>query len=41
MVSEFDEHTALQEIAAGTFRADLRAGWAVGAGLNGGYLLAA
>ncbi|MCB0906482.1 MAG: thioesterase family protein [Nocardioidaceae bacterium] len=40
MASEFDQHTALEEIGAGTYRADLRPGWAVGAGLNGGYLLA-
>ena len=40
MSSEFDAHTAVQETAPGVFDADLRPGWTVGGGLNGGYLLA-
>lgn len=40
MASEFDAHTAVQETAPGIFETDLRPGWTVGGGLNGGYLLA-
>lgn len=40
MGSEFDDHTAVLETGPGTFSTLLEAGWGVGGGLNGGYLLA-
>jgi acyl-coenzyme A thioesterase PaaI-like protein len=39
-VAEFDSDIALRETAEHTYAADLRPGWVVGGGLNGGYLLA-
>ncbi len=39
-VHEFDRHTHLEEVSPGEHRVDLSAGWTVGGGLNGGYLLA-
>jgi Thioesterase-like superfamily len=38
--AEFDRDTALVETGPGSYAADLRPGWVVGAGVNGGYLLA-
>ena len=44
MPSEFDRDTAVTPVSGSddgsTCTADLRAGWSIGAGLNGGYLLA-
>lgn len=40
MTSEFDRHTAVTRLDETTWAADLAAGWGVGGGLNGGYLLA-
>lgn len=37
--SEWDLHTAVRRTSDTTFAADLDAGWQVGGGLNGGYLL--
>lgn len=37
---EFDDQTAVRAVAPGVFEIDLHPGWAVGGGLNGGYLLA-
>ena len=37
---EFDRDTRLTTIAEHAYAADLRAGWVVGGGVNGGYLLA-
>ena len=37
---EFDEQTAVRAVAPDVFETDLHPGWAVGGGLNGGYLLA-
>ncbi|MGN6723379.1 MAG: thioesterase family protein [Marmoricola sp.] len=37
---EYDEAIAVERISAGRYAADLEAGWKVGGGLNGGYLLA-
>ncbi len=39
MPSEWDTHTALTATGDGLFGADLDAGWLVGGGVNGGYLL--
>lgn len=39
-VAEFDRDIALEETAEHTYAAVLRAGWVVGGGVNGGYLLA-
>ncbi len=39
MVSEWDTHTTLTASGEGLFGADLDAGWVVGGGVNGGYLL--
>jgi acyl-CoA thioesterase len=39
-VAEFDRDIALRETYEHAYAADLRAGWVVGRGLNGGYLLA-
>ncbi len=39
MDHEFDRHTAVRPSDPGIFLADLDAGWTVGGGLNGGYLL--
>jgi acyl-CoA thioesterase len=38
--SEFDRDLALEETGDGSYAAHLGAGWVVGAGVNGGYLLA-
>ncbi|NPC95834.1 thioesterase family protein [Nocardioides sp. zg-DK7169] len=38
--SEFDLHTSVRPAGPGAWAADLDAGWQVGGGLNGGYLLA-
>jgi acyl-CoA thioesterase len=40
MAAEFDTDTEVRELAPGEYDADLGAGWVVGAGVNGGYLLA-
>lgn len=40
MTSVFDATTAVVPDGAGRYRADLGAGWSIGGGLNGGYLLA-
>ncbi|WP_235737898.1 thioesterase family protein [Nocardioides alcanivorans] len=44
MLSDFDRHTAVtatsHDDGGAVFSADLDAGWSVGGGLNGGYLLA-
>ncbi|GAA1156597.1 thioesterase family protein [Nocardioides aquiterrae] len=40
MTHEFDEHIALSHQDETTWVAELDAGWSVGGGLNGGYLLA-
>lgn len=40
MTHEFDDHIAVTAAAPGEYAADLVAGWQVGGGLNGGYLLA-
>ncbi|MFN8194375.1 MAG: thioesterase family protein [Nocardioidaceae bacterium] len=40
MGHEYDEHIAVRPAGPGRFEAELRAGWTVGGGLNGGYLLA-
>lgn len=40
MGHEWDEHIAVEPQGEGVYAADLRAGWQVGGGLNGGYLLA-
>jgi acyl-CoA thioesterase len=40
VTSVFDSTTAVTPDGAGRYTADLHEGWAVGAGLNGGYLLA-
>ncbi len=37
MVSEWDAHTALDEIAPGRFAGELDPTWSVGGGINGGY----
>jgi acyl-CoA thioesterase len=37
---EFDEHIHVEPVADGEYKADLAAGWVVGGGVNGGYLLA-
>lgn len=37
---EFDRDTAIRHSTPGVYAADLSGGWLVGAGLNGGYLLA-
>jgi acyl-CoA thioesterase len=37
---EFDRHTAVEANPEGGYTADLSPGWVVGAGVNGGYLLA-
>ncbi len=37
---EFDQHIHAERTGPGQHRADLSAGWTVGGGLNGGYLLA-
>lgn len=37
--AEFDQHVAVRPAGDGAFAADLAAGWKVGGGLNGGYLL--
>ena len=39
MTSVFDTTTAVTPAGAGRFTADLDAGWVVGGGVNGGYLL--
>lgn len=39
MASEWDTHTALTATGDGTHDAELDAGWVVGGGVNGGYLL--
>lgn len=39
MTSEWDSHTALSADGDGVFAAELDAGWVVGGGVNGGYLL--
>lgn len=36
---EWDAHTAVNAIGDGSYSAELEAGWQVGGGLNGGYLL--
>ncbi|HEY3529558.1 MAG TPA: thioesterase family protein [Nocardioides sp.] len=38
--AEFDRDIALDETEPGSYAADLRPGWVVGDGVNGGYLLA-
>ncbi|GAA1936627.1 thioesterase family protein [Nocardioides hwasunensis] len=38
-VSEWDAHTAIDEIGDGLFGAELDPGWVVGGGVNGGYVL--
>jgi acyl-CoA thioesterase len=38
--SEYDAHIAVTRTAPGDYAAELDAGWMVGAGVNGGYLLA-
>jgi acyl-coenzyme A thioesterase PaaI-like protein len=38
--SEYDEHIAVAPAGPGSFEAELDAGWIVGGGVNGGYLLA-
>jgi hypothetical protein len=40
MTFEFDRGIAVSPLADGVFAADLDAGWVVGGGVNGGYLLA-
>ena len=40
MTYEFDEHIHVEPVADGEYEADLAAGWVVGGGVNGGYLLA-
>ncbi|WP_235547630.1 MULTISPECIES: thioesterase family protein [unclassified Nocardioides] len=40
MTYEFDTHTAVHPNGDGTYAAELAAGWVVGGGVNGGYLLA-
>src|SRR3954451_15240226 len=37
---EFDEHVAIERETATRYAAELSEGWVVGAGVNGGYLLA-
>ena len=37
---EFDRGIAVDRTAPGEYAAELDAGWVVGGGLNGGYLLA-
>jgi acyl-CoA thioesterase len=37
---DFDRHTAVQALGGGRYAAELSAGWVVGGGVNGGYLLA-
>lgn len=37
---EYDAAIAVERVSAGVYEADLEAGWKVGGGLNGGYLLA-
>ncbi|MGN6162196.1 MAG: thioesterase family protein [Marmoricola sp.] len=37
---EYDAAISVERVDAGLFRTDLEAGWKVGGGLNGGYLLA-
>ena len=37
--TEFDRHTDVRPLGEGRFAVNLDAGWAVGAGLNGGYQL--
>ena len=39
-MTEFDRDIALEETGEGRYAAELRPGWVVGAGVNGGYLLA-
>jgi len=39
-IAEFDRDIALTELGGHVYAADLRPGWVVGAGVNGGYLLA-
>lgn len=39
MTYEWDDHTRVQPAGDGAFEATLDAGWSVGGGLNGGYLL--
>lgn len=38
-VAEFDRQIAVSPLGRGAYAADLAAGWAVGGGVNGGYLL--
>jgi acyl-CoA thioesterase len=40
MTAEFDRDVAVSTTGDGTYAADLRPGWVVGGGVNGGYLLA-
>ncbi|GAB2445628.1 thioesterase family protein [Nocardioides hungaricus] len=40
MTHEFDRHIAVRQQDESTWEADLSAGWVVGGGVNGGYLLA-
>ncbi len=40
MTAEFDRDIALTPSGDGTYDADLRPGWVIGGGVNGGYLLA-
>ena len=40
MAAEFDTDTEVRERSPGEYDADLGSGWVVGAGVNGGYLLA-
>ena len=40
MTHEFDGHIAVNRLDSATWGADLSAGWLVGGGVNGGYLLA-
>ena len=40
MTFEFDEQIQVEPVAEGEYKADLAAGWVVGGGVNGGYLLA-
>lgn len=40
MTYEFDAHTTVRPVSEGEYDAVLDAGWSVGGGINGGYLLA-
>ena len=40
MTAEYDRDISVNSVAEGRYDADLSAGWIVGGGINGGYLLA-